>query len=129
MEKDDARPRRIRLGSVRQYLSEAERAIVEDERAERAKRAMPRRPVDLRPPSPESSYTYDYEDYEEEIPEIEDEKPDHFDEKLPPTRQWKEVRSSSKDRGVIGAVGPASSKEKKKDRGVTGAVGPASSKE
>ena len=116
MEKDDARPRRIRLGSVRQYLSEAERAIVEDERAERAKRTMPRRPADPRPPSPESSYTYDYEDYEEEIPEIEDEEPDHVEEKLPPTRQWKEVSSSSKDRGVTGAVGPASSKEKKKDR-------------
>ena len=116
-------------GSVRQYLSEEERAIVEDKFAERAKRTMPRRPVDLRPPSPESSYTYDYEDSEEEIPEIEDEEWDHFEQKLPPTRQWKEVSSSSKDRGVTGAVGPASSKEKKKDRGVTGAVGPASPKE
>ena len=67
-------------GSVMQYLSEAERAIVEDKFAERAKRTMPRRPVDLRPPSPESSYTYDYEDSEEEIPEIEDEEWDHFEQ-------------------------------------------------
>ena len=131
MGKNDSR--RVRFGvpgkldSERQYLSDVERAMAEERAAERALRATARRPSDPRPRSPESSYTYDYEDYEEEIPEIEDEEPDQFAKRLPPTRHWKEV--SSKDRGVAGAVGPASPKEKKKDRGASGAVGPTGPKE